>query len=344
MKVFIIGGSGLISTAIVDALAQRGDEIVLFNRGQTERRGSRAGRVIVGDRNDEPALRAALSAERPDAVIDMVSFAPAQTEALLRAADGVTPQVLLCSTVCVYGGPLTRLPATEDEPHRPVGDYGRNKSACEALVLGRSGAGQHGTVIRPSFSTGEGATASGLLFDDSTPSRLRDGKPVIIMDDGKAAWAIAHVSDVAGAFVGSLGNPKAYGQAYHATSDEHTDWNGVFAALAEACGVKAPRFAHIPSAWLYQQAPRRSVGIQYIYRYPSIFDNSKAARDLGFKTTVPLVELFRRQVAWMESNARMIASGREHVQDELLAAYTEGRDVIPGRFEDCNPWGNGTTG
>lgn len=343
MKVLVIGGSGLISTAITEQLLERGDDVALFNRGQSELRTRRRPRVIQGDRNDPAALGAALKAEKPDAVIDMMAFAPPQAEQLLRLCDGLTPQIVLCSTVCVYGGPLTKLPATDDEPHRPVGDYGRNKSAIEKLVLNRGG-GQHGTVIRPSFSTGEGATASGLVFDDSTVDRLRRGLPVLVMDDGKAAWAIAHVSDVARAFVGALGNPKSYGQAYHATSDEHTDWNGVFAAMAAAAGAPAPKLVHIPSGWLYTQAPRRSLGIEYIYRHPSVFDNSKAARDLGFKTAVPLVETFRRQIEWMEQAGKLRKAEEESVQTELIAAWQAQRPVTPGVFEDWNPWGNGTTG
>ena len=343
MKVFIIGGSGLISTAITRQLVERGDRVTLFNRGHSPLRGPQPARIVLGDRNDEAALRAALQADRPDAVIDMVAFAPGQGEALLRATEGQTPQLVLCSTVCVYGGPATRLPITEAEPLRPVGDYGRNKGLLERMVLGRESALQHGTVIRPSFSTGEGATASGLVFDDSTVDRLRRGLPVLVMDGGKAAWAIAHVDDVAAAFVGALGNPKAYGQAYHATSDEHTDWNGVFAALAQAAGAPAPDLAHIPSDWLYGQAPRRSVGIQFIYRFPSVFDNAKAARDLGLQTTVSLVETFRRQVAWMAAEGLVKKAEQEAVQSELIAAWRERRDVVPGRFEDWNPWGNGTT-
>ena len=344
MKVLIIGGSGLISTAITEQLLERGHDTVLFNRGLSPLRSARKPRLIIGDRNDQAALAGAISKEKPDAVIDMMAFAPAQAEALLQACDGQTPQVVMCSTVCVYGGPLTKLPATDDEPHRPIGDYGRNKSAIEAITLGRSGAGQHATVIRPSFSTGEGATANGLVFDDSTVDRLRQGLPVLVMDDGKAAWAIAHVSDVAGAFIGALGNPKAYGQAYHATSDEHTDWNGVFAAMAKAAGAPAPKLVGIPSDWLYKQAPRRSVGIEYIFRHASIFDNSKAIRDLGFQTTVPLVDTFRRQIAWMEANGKLRKAGQETVQTELIEAWQEKRDIRPGAFEDCNLWGNGSTG
>jgi hypothetical protein len=86
------------------------------------------------------------------------------------------------------------------------------------------------------------------------------------------------------------------------------------------------------------------VGIEYIYRHPSIFDNSRAAHDLGFKTTVPLVETFRRQIAWLESENKLDASSCGTIQDELFAAYHEGRDVDSVQFPDWNPWGNMTKG
>jgi nucleoside-diphosphate-sugar epimerase len=274
----------------------------------------------------------------------MVAFAPENAESLLRAFQGRVKQIVVCSTVCVYGGPLTKLPATDDEPHRPVGDYGRNKSKIESILLSANGQkGLHTTVLRPSFTTGEGTTASGILFDDSLPNRLREGRPVIIMDDGKAAWAVAHVSDVARAFVNCLLNPKAYGQAYHLTSDEHTNWTGVFQKLAEAVGGKLNP-VYIPTDWLYAQAPHRAVGVKYIYQYPSVFDNSKAARDLGFKTTVSLVETFRRQVAWMEKSGKLKKVKEDAFEDLMLEAFQKGGKPNLPEGMDWNPWGNQTTG
>ena len=35
MRILIIGGTGLISTAIVDQLLERGDDVTIFNRGVT---------------------------------------------------------------------------------------------------------------------------------------------------------------------------------------------------------------------------------------------------------------------------------------------------------------------
>ena len=344
MKVLLIGGTGLISTAIVNQLVERGDEVTVFNRGVSERRIPSQVKAIQGDRWKASEFEAQMKNLSFDAVIDMVAFAPENADSLLRAFTGRVKQIVVCSTVCVYGGPMTKLPADDNEPHRPVGDYGRNKSKIESTLLSANGKnGLFTTLLRPSFTTGEGTTASGILFDDSLPNRLREGLPVIVMDEGKAAWAIAHVSDVARGFVNSLLNPKAYGQAYHLTSDEHMDWNGVFQALAQAVGGKFNP-VHIPTDWLYEQAPHRAVGVKYIYQFPSIFDNQKAARDLGFKTTVPLVETFRRQVAWMEKTGKLKKTKDEPFEDRMIEAFQNGKKPVLAEGMDWNPWGNGTTG
>ena len=50
MRVLIIGGTGLISTAICAQLLARGDEVTLYNRGQREWRIPGQVRHIRGDR------------------------------------------------------------------------------------------------------------------------------------------------------------------------------------------------------------------------------------------------------------------------------------------------------
>ncbi len=349
MRVLIIGGTGLISTAIVDHLVARGDDVTIFNRGVTGVRFAGADRVRVlrGDRHDfaafETQMHDATARHRFDAVIDMVAFQPAEAESLLRAFSGRVKQLVVCSTVCVYGGPMTRVPADDDEPHRPVTQYGRNKSAIEKTLLAANGRdGLHTTVLRPSFTTGEGHTLGGaVMFDDSTLERFRKGRPIVVHDDGNTPWAIAHVSDVARGFAGALLNQRAYGQSYHLTSDQHTTWDGVYRAMAEAAGGQSP-FVHIPTKWLADVAPRRTVGINFIYQHGSTFDNSKAARDLGFRTTVPLSETFRRQIAWMEANQKVVRVEDEPFQDLLIEAFEKKQRPAPERLNDFNPWGNET--
>jgi len=50
LRLLIIGGTGLISTGIVEHLAERGADVTLFNRAQHPGNSARLP-VIVGDRN-----------------------------------------------------------------------------------------------------------------------------------------------------------------------------------------------------------------------------------------------------------------------------------------------------
>ena len=89
-------------------------------------------------------------------------------------------------------------------------------------------------------------------------------------------------------------------------------------------------------------APRRTVGINFIYQYGSTFDNTKATRDLGFRTTVPLVETFRRQIAWMEANHKVVRVEDEPFQDLLIDAFEKKQRPADDSVNDFNPWGNDT--
>ena len=345
MKVLVIGGTGLISTSIVDQLIQRGDQVTVYNRGKSEKRFGGGVGELHGDKFDAPAFEAELQKNSFDAAIDMMSFSAEHGQSLLRAVKGKVQHLVVCSTVCVYGGYLSRVPATDDEPHKPVSGYGRNKSLLEGVILAANGhESLSTTILRPSHTTGEGSGISGLLFDDSLISRLRHGRPVVIHDDGNSPWAMAHVSDVARGFMNALLNEKAYGQSYHLTSDEHTTWDGIYRAMAEAAQAQVPQIAHAPSSWLYRVAPRRSVGIEYIFKYPGSFNNAKARHDLGFKTSVTLVETLRRSLAWMESKGKLKKVSEEPLQDILVDALMTKKDPAqyPG-FVDYNPWGNSTT-
>jgi hypothetical protein len=74
-----------------------------------------------------------------------------------------------------------------------------------------------------------------------------------------------------------------------------------------------------------------------------VYDNAKAERDLGFATTVPLVETFRRQIRWMEEAGKLRRVDEEPCEDCLIGAWRAGNDRIDDpRWVDANPWGNNT--
>lgn len=324
MKILIIGGTGLISTAITRQLLARGDEVTLYNRGRSEARFPEGAQFLTGDRKDYPRFEAQMAeAGHFDCVMDMVGFVPEDAESVIRAFTGRIGHFIFCSTVCTYGGPAFHYPIREDEPRRPVGTYGANKVRCEDILLT---AGERGdfpvTVMRPSQTYGEGGTIVHSIGGRTTYlDRIRKGKPIIVHGDGSCLWAACHIDDVGGGFVGAAGNPKAFGKAYNVTGEEWMTWNRYHEGVAEALNAPKPTLVHIPADLMRLIAPRH-FGISIdIFQYPSIFDNSAAIQDLGFRYTIPWVEGVRRTVAWLDERGKIENSDHDPFDDRVIAAW-----------------------
>ena len=121
MKVLIIGGTGLISTAITRFLMERGDDVTLYNRGIRPLQVSHRPKRIAGDRTDYATFEAQMArAGHFDCVIDMICFLPEDAESAVRAFRGRVEQYVFCSTVDVYTKPAKRYPVKEDAERRPA--------------------------------------------------------------------------------------------------------------------------------------------------------------------------------------------------------------------------------
>src|SRR5438128_1606029 len=117
MKALIIGGTGLISGAITRELLRKGHQVTVYTRGQ--RPVPKGVKVMTGDRFKRAEFEAAMKATRFDAVFDLISFNAEDAASALRAFGGRVGHFMHCSTVCAVGGPLTRIPADENEPYQP---------------------------------------------------------------------------------------------------------------------------------------------------------------------------------------------------------------------------------
>jgi nucleoside-diphosphate-sugar epimerase len=323
-RVLIIGGSGLISTPITRMLLERGDEVVLYNRGQSEARFPPGASQIVGDRTDYGAFEAALAAAGHfDCVIDMVCYRPAEAESLVRAVRGRAGQLILCSTVDVYARPADRYPIVENEPQRPASAYGADKSRCEAIVRAAHEQGLVPvTIMRPAQTYGEGGRlVHSLGWRTTYLDRIRRGKPIVVHGDGNSLWCACHIDDVARAFVAAIGAEHTFGRAYHVTGEEWMTWNRYHAGVAEATGAPAPQLVHIPTDLLARAAPTRARISAENFQFNNIFDNSAARADLGFRYTIPWVAGVRRTVAWLDANNKIENSDDDPFDDHLIAAW-----------------------
>jgi nucleoside-diphosphate-sugar epimerase len=331
MKILIIGGTGLISTPMTRFLLERGDDLTLYNRGDTVSRLPDVVRIIHGDRTDYAAFEAQMQeAGHFDCVIDMVGYAPEDGESVVRAFRGRIGQFIFCSTVDVYQKPATRYPYVETESYGGLNDYGRNKVIIEKTLLAAHERGDFQvTIIRPAYTYGE---TRGILYPLAPSSvyhdRIRQGQPIIVHGDGSSLWVACHVDDVARAFVGATQKAKTFGKTYHTPGEEWMTWDQYHQGVADALGAPAPTFVHIPTDLLMSLAPKRAASVGDNFQFNNIFDTTAARNDLGFRYTIPWVEGVKRTVDWFDRFVKPSSTDDGGFHDQIIAAWKQAEHAM----------------
>ena len=152
MKILLTGGSGYIGSVTTELLCDDGHEVVVFDnleRGHHEAVDPRA-RLVVGDLREPLAIREAMAAAKPDAVVHFAAYALVGEsmqephkyfennvggglnllDAMLRV--GVR-KIIFSSTCATYGQPEV-MPMTEALPQRPTNPYGESKLMFETAL------------------------------------------------------------------------------------------------------------------------------------------------------------------------------------------------------------------
>lgn len=323
MNILIIGGTGLISTAVAQQAVDRGHAVTLLNRGQTPVRVTGDFRVLTGDRSDRQAFERLLRESGLwDCVIDMIGFDPADAASLASAIKGRTAQLVFCSTTNVYPKPADQYPVREDHRLGAAFKGGTDKIACEAVHREAEAGGHYRvTVIRPGHAYGETgpvlhSLGSGTAFLD----RIRRGKPVIVHGDGQGLWSALHAEDIAQVFAAAAGNPVACGRTYNATGVDWMTWDQYHARVAEALGVACPERVHVSTDRLAQLAPDRTAQVKRSLQYPGIYDMAAARQDLGFTTAIPFVDGMRRTIRWLGEQGKIEPWESDPDYDRIISA------------------------
>ena len=324
MKILIIGGTGLISTAMTQFLLEKGEDVTLYNRGKSASPFDNRAKILTGDRTDFATFEQEMSQVGTwDCVIDMICYKPAEAQSLSRAFAGRVGHLIVCSTVDVYAKPASRYPITEAEPHAPPAwDYAQNKELCEQLLWQAHERKEFPlTIIRPAFTYGEGrAMVHSFGGGSKHLDRLLKGKPIVVHGDGQSLWTSCHRDDVARAFVNAIGQEATFGKSYHTTAEEWLTWDQYHTIIAEAIGAPAPTLVHIPTDLLAKTAKRAHI-CAINFQYNNIFDNAAAKRDLGFEYTIPLRAGVARIFQWLQEHGRIENSDLDPYDDRVIASW-----------------------
>lgn len=326
-RLLVIGGTGVISSAVTRLAVERGLDVTVLNRGSSATRPLPDGaEVVQADVRDPASVRAALGDREFDSVVDWVAFTPEHVQTDIDLFAGRTGQYVFISSASAYQTPPERLPVTESTPLRnPFWQYSRDKIACEDLLTrAYRDTGFPATVVRPSHTYDR--TLVPLDGGWTAVERMRQGREVVVHGDGTSLWTLTHHEDFARGMVPLLGNPRTLGEAFHITSDDAPTWDQIVRALAAAAGVE-PRIVHVPSDAIAAADPEWGAGLLGDKAHSMVFDTTKLRRLVPeFATTIRFEQGAREIVDWHDADpARRVVDARmDAVMDDLVARYRVG--------------------
>ena len=326
MKVLVLGGTGVISREIVKLLIKENHEVCVYNRGSRDLTPGSGIRQIVGDRMDREVFETSMRSESFDAVIDMICFNEDDARSTISAFRDSGAQIVVCSSVAAYKRPYTTVPTVESAESLfddPVFSYAFDKAQVERYLNTVFKDEQLPiTIIRPSLTYGPGAANIGVLRQNyGIIDRIRKGKPLIMFGDGSTSWSFTFTPDLAKAFVGVLGKEKAYGESFHACSEERCRWEDLYLEFGRVLD-RDVEIIHISSELLMAANPDLFSHLYFEKTFAGLFDNSKIRSVIpDFHCGISLHDGVTMMVDWFEKEANQVDPEKELLENKLVELH-----------------------
>jgi nucleoside-diphosphate-sugar epimerase len=320
MKVLMIGGTGLISTAVTKRAVDMGHDVYLLNRGLRAKDMMEGVHHIQADITQLNAVKQALKGYHFDTVVDWIAFHVGHIKRDIELFQGLTDQYIFIGTASSYPKPSPFLPITEDIPlSNPFWGYSEEKRKCEEYLNAILKPPFGITIVRPSHTYDDHSLVFqiphwGAPF--TLLSRMIHGDPIVIAGDGSSLWTLTHHTDFACAFVDLFGQKKTYGETYHLTSDKVYSWQKITESLYQALGKK-PNIIHMPYDMIYKHFPDLEGPMRGDNLYDAIFDNSKIKQVAPhYQSTIEYPDVAKKVVQYFLSHPDV-----QSVDDGFMKRY-----------------------
>lgn len=308
-RAVVIGGSGHVGTYLVPRLVEAGFDVVNVARGkrqpyQPHGRWKSVETVVLDREAEEKAGSFGRKVRdlNPDIVIDMICFTLDSAKHLVEALKGRVGHFLHCGTIWVHG-PSVTVPTTEMQARRPFGNYGTQKAAIEAFLIGEARAnGFPATVVHPGHIVGPGWAPLNPAgnFNPRVFTRLARGEELALPNFGLETVHHVHADDVAQVFIKAIANwSAAVGESFHAVSPGAVSLRG-YAETVSAWFGREARLKFLPfEAWKAHEIPEDAAAtFDHISRSPSS-SIAKAERLLAYRPRYTSFEAVHESLAWL---------------------------------------------
>ena len=202
MKLLLIGGSVFVGRHLLDAAIARGDQVSVFNRGQSPMEWPASVDVRHGDRKEDFS---ALADGEWDAVIDCCGYLPLDVARMADGLHGRVGRYVFISSISVYAD--FAQPNDEDSALGRIDDtdtevvdgrsYGPLKALCEEAATARFGR-ENTLVIRPGLIVGPHDPTERFTYWPARIARAAHGEAVLAPGTPETPVQFIDVRDLAG--------------------------------------------------------------------------------------------------------------------------------------------------
>jgi len=320
VKALVTGATGFIGSHLVEYLLQRGDEVTCLARTPSRLRWLDPARVgiIEGDCTD-PELGGRLPEDidwvfhlagitktlDPDEYYRVNGTGTANLGAAL-ATRGPGPRLVYLSSLAAAGPSTNGDLLRESDPPRPVSHYGRSKLEGEKALTALGGTISWVIVRAP--------VIYGPRDRDLLPFFRLAKRRLVPHLGGRRLLSLCYVEDLIRGLhlAAQRGRP---GEIYYIAEESPRSWEEILDAMADSLGVR-PVAVPVPpallpfAAWIWEGIARIT-GIPPLLNRDKaremeqrfwVCDSSKASRELGFATAIPLRLGTQRVAEWYQSH------------------------------------------
>jgi nucleoside-diphosphate-sugar epimerase len=324
MRILVIGGTEFIGRRTVELLVERGDEVLVVHRGQTEPEPV-LGTHLHADRSAFATLSGEIRAFRPDAVLDAMAMTAADVEAVLPHLPEV-PIVLLSSidVSLAYEILLARGPARVPVPFDEEAPLRANRYPHRAgTTPGERGHDYDKLDVEPAYlARGAAVLRLGMVYGARDPQRreefvlrrVRAGRTRIPVGPATLLLPRLYIDDAASSVLAALDRfDRASGQVFHVNEQATYPVGAWMRAILAVAGHEA-ELVRVPDDLLPADLALTGGIEQHL-----LASSAKATGLLGWHPT-GLDEAIARSVRWHLANPPADPNTDLTADDEALAA------------------------
>jgi len=309
MRIIVLGGTGHIGTFLVPRLVAAGHDVIVVSRSQRQPYQAHGAWQTVDQITIDRAAAEAdaqfgqrIAELQPDVVIDLICFTLPSARHLVDALRGRVQHLLHCGTIWVHG-PSVEVPTTEAQPRRPFGEYGMQKAAIEAYLLGEARRNNFPvTVLHPGHIVGPGWAPlnPAAHFNPQVFTRLAHGQPLTLPNFGLETVHHVHADDVAQAFEHAVNNwSTTVAESFHVVSPAALTLRGYAEAMAAWFGQPV-HLQFLPwEAWRATVSDEEAAATEDHIRHSPNCSIVKAQRLLDYQPRYTSLQAVQESVRWL---------------------------------------------